>query len=152
MTKPFERTGRPLRDYTRMTFGGYSMYPALRPGDTLILDVVSAADCAPGDIVCVAGTDGYTVHRVISVDRSVTPPRIVTKGDSLPYPDPPADLPPEGMPRVVMISRASRGLIRPHGGRLSAFLSRNNLTVGVIRARLAALVRGAARRVFALFH
>jgi hypothetical protein len=151
MAELFERTGRPPRNCTRIRFRGYSMFPALRPGDTLILDVVAAADCSPGDIVCVAGDDGYTVHRVIAVDRSVNPPRIVTKGDSLPYPDPPTDLPPEGMPRVIMVSRGDRGLIRPRGGRFSAFLSRNNLTVGVIRARIAALVRGAARRAFTLF-
>jgi signal peptidase I len=138
-------------NYRRIIFTGYSMYPALRPGDTLILQHAVADDCAPGDIVCIARENGCVVHRIITVDGSRDFPRIITKGDSLTYPDPPVPLPPEGIPRVIMISRAGRGLIRPRYGSLIALLSRANLTAGIIRGKAAGIFRTARGRLYTLF-
>jgi signal peptidase I len=138
-------------NYRRVRFEGYSMYPALRPGDTLILGVIPGADCAPGDIVCVPGMQGLIVHRVIRMDRSVIPPTIVTKGDNLTYPDPPAALPPGGIPRVIMISRRAQGPVRPRFRRLMVALSRRNLTIGILKGRLGKVARWMYGRFLALF-
>lgn len=127
------------------------MYPALRPGDTLILEVAAAGDCAPGDIVCVTREHGYTAHRIITIDGGAVHPWIITKGDSLTYPDPPVPIPAGGIPRVIMVSRAARGLIRPRRGSLIALLSRANLTTGVVRGRIAGIVRSVRGRLFSLF-
>lgn len=127
------------------------MYPALRPGDTLVLEVAAADDCAPGDIVCLAREHGYTAHRIITIDRGADHPRIVTKGDSLPRPDPPVPVPSGGIPRVVMVSRDARRLIRPRRKKLTALLSRANLTTGVVRGRIAGIVRSARARLLSLF-
>ncbi len=125
------------------------MYPALRPGDTLILEIAAPDDCAPGDIVCIGRENEYVVHRIVKIDRSQAPPRITSKGDSLTYPDPPVQLPTGGIPRVVMVSRAARGLIRPHRGKLTALLSRANMTAGIIKGKIARCVRSARARLFA---
>lgn len=135
-------------DYRRITFRGYSMYPSLRPGDTLILEIAPAGDCAPGDIVCVGRENEYVVHRIVKIDRSQAPPRITTKGDSLTCSDPPVPLPTDGIPRVVMVSRGTRGLIRPRCGMLTALFSRANLTVGIIKGKIARCVRAARGRLF----
>ncbi len=126
------------------------MYPTLRPGDTLILGTVSAAVCAPGDIVCVPGTQGFIAHRIIRIDRSVSPPTIVTKGDNLTYPDPPTTVPPNGIPRVIMVSRGARGLVRPRFRRLMVALSRRNVTVGILQGRLGKIARWMYGRLLAL--
>jgi hypothetical protein len=138
-------------NYTRITFAGYSMYPAIRPGDTLILEIAAARDCALGDIVCVGRENEYVVHRIVGIDRVSAPPRIITKGDSLTYSDRPVPLPADGIPRVVMVSRAYRGLIRPRRGRLTAALSRANLTRGIVRGRIAHIVRKIRDRFVTLF-
>jgi len=137
-------------DNTRIAFTGYSMYPALRPGDTLILEIAAPDECAPGDIVCVNRENGYSVHRIIRIDGDAVCREITTKGDSLTYPDPPVPIPPGGIPRVIMVARPSGELIRPRRGRLVALLSRANLTPGVARVRIAYLVRTACGRLFGL--
>ncbi len=119
-------------DYKRIAFQGYSMYPALRPGDTLILDIVAPAHCAPGDIICVPRKQELVVHRIIGVDRSVSPPVVVTKGDNLTYPDPPTAVPPAGIPRVILVSRSDGRLVRLRFGRVMAALSGWNLTTGIV--------------------
>lgn len=131
--------------YTRVIFAGYSMYPTLRPGDTLILETVCVDDCAPGDIVCVGRADGFVAHRIVAIEKGKTGPRIITKGDNLTYSDsliPPA----ETLSRVVMVSRGSRGLVRLRRGAVTALFSRANLTRGIVRGRIGALVRAARRR------
>jgi hypothetical protein len=138
-------------DYRRITFQGYSMYPVLRPGDTLILDIVSAAECALGDIVCVPGKHELVVHRIIGVDRSTSPPALITKGDNLTYPDPPITFPAGGVFRVIMTSRGARGLVRPRFGRLMVFLSRRNMTIGIVRATIGRAARWMSGRFLAPF-
>ncbi len=138
-------------DYRRIAFQGYSMYPALRPGDTLILDTVRPADCAIGDIVCVPRKKELVVHRIIGVDRSVSPPVIVTKGDNLTYPDPPTAVPPGGILRVIMVSRSDRRLVRPRFGGVTAALSRRNLTAGIVKGRLGKAARWIRARSLSLF-
>ena len=127
------------------------MYPALRPGDTLVLAQVRPHDIAPGDIVCIPLKSDYTAHRIVDVVRGAGLPAIITKGDNLPYPDPPVTLPKGGILKVVMISRAERGHGRPRFGRLLAVLSRNNLTVGIIKGRIGRSLRGAYGRLSTFF-
>jgi signal peptidase I len=138
--------------YRRIRFDGYSMYPALRPGDTLILDVAPTSDCSIGDIVCIPGRNALTAHRIIVLDRRVSPPVFVTKGDNLAYVDPPVAVPADGVLRVVMVSRGGRRLIRPRFRRLTAALSRRNATVGIIKAALGRAVRRVFGRFLELFH
>ncbi len=123
------------------------MYPALRPGDTLILRPVLSGECARGDIVCVPGERNFTTHRVVEINRSSAGPMLITKGDNLPYFDSPIVLPSEGIHRVAMICRPGRGPTRPRFGRTRALLSRNNLTVGIIQGRIGRLIRGTYGRV-----
>jgi hypothetical protein len=123
------------------------MYPALRPGDTLIVAQVKGGDIVRGDIVCLPREGGLVAHRVIHVERGADPPMMVTKGDSLTRPDPPVALTNEYVLKVVMVSRNGRGPSRLRLGRIRALLSRKNLTYGIIRGRIGRGVRGVCGRL-----
>jgi signal peptidase I len=118
-------------------FSGFSMYPVLRPGDTLIVREVSLSDISVGDIVCITRNGSYRTHRVIALRDGI----IETKGDNMVEPDPhnvPSD---DLLMRVVMIKRDKKRLVRPRFGRLVACLSRINLTPGIIMGRVGRVFR-----------
>jgi len=82
-----------------ITAGGYSMWPALRPGDRLIISTVKA-DTGPanggevspglvvGDVVAVSRDGGFVAHRITALKATEGGVQIRTRGDSSMHPDP----------------------------------------------------------------
>lgn len=70
-----------------ITAGGYSMWPALRPGDRLIISPVSAGP-AVGDVVAIRRDGGFVAHRVTEIMTSDNGLQLRTRGDSSRQPDP----------------------------------------------------------------
>jgi signal peptidase I len=136
-----------MKNYRRARFWGFSMYPSLRPGDMLIMDIIMGKDCLPGDIVLMPGQGKLIAHRIIEVDRRQEGVTLITKGDNLPYFDPPFPLSPDGIGRVILIVRNGSHFIRPRFRRTFVHLSRNNLTVGIIRGKVGRVLRGFYRRL-----
>jgi hypothetical protein len=108
------------------------MYPFLRPGDTLLCkNSPSGDDIRIGDIV-VTQVDGgrQTAHRVIKLSP------LSIKGDNLPVADtfPSGDIRPGEI--VTDIKRGDRIFhVRGRKQKLIAFLSRYNLTPGILKSR-----------------
>jgi signal peptidase len=72
----------------RLQVTGWSMLPAVMPGDTLVIDRVSSDAVSEGDIVLFGRDRRFFVHRVITKGQSQTA-ELVTRGDAMRTPDPP---------------------------------------------------------------
>jgi signal peptidase I len=72
----------------RLRVTGWSMLPAVMPGDMLVIERTSSDAVSEGDIVLFGRDRRFFVHRVVTKGQ----PRnagIVTRGDAMPAPDPP---------------------------------------------------------------
>lgn len=125
----------------KIKFSGYSMYPSLRPGDTLLTREVPIKEICPGDIVCLKKNDDHVTHRVVRIEREREKTTIITKGDNIIIPDPPISETGGLIKRVVIIKRGKDELIIPRSGKMLATLSRMNLTYGIIKGRGGKVVR-----------
>lgn len=130
-------------------FKGHSMFPFLRPGDRLIIEQRPSRPLRPGDIVLLGDNQsishGYTAHRII---KKVKAKRFITKGDNMWLSDSATRAIDEIKGRVVLIIRNRRLISLTHGlygrmGGLIAFLSKKNITPGLIASRLKRLREGA---------
>jgi signal peptidase I len=68
------------------TFGS-SMYPLLRSGDIVYYEKISFSEIEQNDILVIKKQDSYITHRVVYRTKSL----VITKGDSNPSPDEPAE-------------------------------------------------------------
>jgi signal peptidase I len=130
-------------DIRSIPFYGYSMYPALRPGDTLIVKKAGGVegDTRIGDIVCFPEGGSYTAHRIVDIREDEGGLTITTKGDNMTAPDTPRTLDGGGILKVTMIKRGGKRLIKPGFGRTLARLSSLNLTFGIIKGRIGRSLR-----------
>jgi signal peptidase I len=134
-------------------FDGYSMFPTLRPGDTLIVKRVDGkkGDIKLGDIVCFPEEERekkctkYTAHRIIEIREGEKDITIRTKGDNLINPDPTRVINGDGILKVMMIKRGEKGFIKLRFGGLLARLSSLNLTFGIVKGWIG---RGVRRFLF----
>jgi len=118
----------------RLQVNGWSMFPAVRPGDTLDIECAESQSVLPGDLVLFMRAGRFFVHRV--VDKHPRTATLLTRGDSMPQLDPPI---PEGdlLGKVVWIERR-RERIQPRGGPslpgrlVSALLRRSDLAIRVV--------------------
>jgi signal peptidase len=82
-----------LRSFGSLRFSatGWSMLPAIWPGDTLMVERVSGDQVNIGEVVLVGRDGRLCAHRVVSrEENSGSPHRYwITQGDSMPMPDPP---------------------------------------------------------------
>jgi len=93
----------------RLKVTGWSMLPAVWPGDTLVIERADRKAVSEGDIILFRRDRRFCIHRVVS--KVTEDSTILTRGDSNPEPDPPVadrDL----LGKVVFILREGR-LIRP---------------------------------------
>ncbi len=99
-----------------ITVTGWSMAPALRPGDRLLLD---DGALRVGDVVVVAAPRRLLVHRVIAFGTACDgePGFVITRGDGVRHCDAPAPLT-AVLGRVVAVER--NGQRRPVPNRLRA--------------------------------
>jgi signal peptidase I len=73
----------------RLRVMGWSMLPAIWPGDTLVLEPVESAGVSEGDIVLFGRERRLVAHRVIA--KSAGDASILTRGDAMPQCDPPVE-------------------------------------------------------------
>lgn len=65
-----------------------SMEPAIRTGDLIVTEPVSAAQIRVGDVITFASSKGFISHRVVSVESiEGNPVRVLTRGDANDGPD-----------------------------------------------------------------
>jgi signal peptidase I len=84
---------------------GFSMYPFVRTGDTLLIEPRSPDELCIGDIIFYRRSEGqYVAHRLIKKYDATT---LITKGDSLPYYDEPVHVE-QVFGRVVSVERDGR--------------------------------------------
>ncbi len=92
----------------RLRATGWSMVPALWPGDTLVIEPVDSSEVCEGDIVLFARHQRFFAHRVIgntSLSRGIQ-----TRGDALKRTDAPVSSR-ELLGRVVSIERNGKSII-----------------------------------------
>lgn len=124
-------------------FDGYSMYPALKPGDILIVKKVDGKreNIKRGDIICFPEEERYTAHRIIEIKEGEKNLTITTKGDNLVNPDTSRIVNSDGILKVMMIRRGGKGFIKPRFGVALARLSSLNLTFGIVKGWIGRGVR-----------
>ena len=86
-----ELAGEVLRSSGRLRLRvtGWSMLPAIFPGDTLVIEPANSESVGKGDIVMFRRDRRLFVHRVSGKSGSARDLQIVTQGDGMPNPDPP---------------------------------------------------------------
>ena len=72
----------------RLQVTGWSMLPAVLPGDTLVIEHIHSGAVSPGDIVLFGRDRRFFVHRVVAGSQSQSG-AVLTRGDALPATDPP---------------------------------------------------------------
>lgn len=72
----------------QLQVNGWSMFPAIWPGDTLLVERISSAAVCEGDIVLFERDRRLFAHRVTARDGDGVA-MMVTRGDAMPMPDPP---------------------------------------------------------------
>jgi len=70
----------------RLQVSGWSMLPAIRSGDVLVIHRAASRDVSKGDIVLFSRDRRLFAHRVVSA--SLERSGILTRGDAMPAPDP----------------------------------------------------------------
>jgi signal peptidase I len=142
--------------HLRMQVTGWSMLPAIWPGDTLLVERTNSDSVSRGDVVLVGRNRRLFVHRVIKKANSfeqIPKVRIVTQGDAMPRPDPPCSQA-ELLGKVSFVMRNGR-LIEPSktpgvGNRLVSSLVRRSrsaarMIVGLHGLRFAARGKNSQR-------
>jgi len=74
----------------RLQVTGWSMFPAVRPGDTLVIDRISTFAVDEGDVVLFGRDRRLFVHQVVA-KASHGSYGMLTRGDAMPKPDSPVD-------------------------------------------------------------
>lgn len=72
----------------RLRVTGWSMLPAIWPGDTLVIERLSSA-ISEGDIVLFSRGQRFVAHRVLAKDSASGDSKLQTQGDAVPRPDAP---------------------------------------------------------------
>lgn len=92
----------------RLQVTGLSMFPAVRPGDTLLVDRINRSAVAEGDIVLFGRDRRLFAHRVVA-KGSHGSSAMQTRGDAMPKLDSPVDEN-ELLGRVSIIVRNGRSI------------------------------------------
>lgn len=124
----------------RVKPNGYSMFPAIRSGDEVVITPVNDhSDLKPGDIVVLERENDFVLHRLIG--RRITNDEIffITRGDSSLNEDRPLSA--DKIIALVKIIEGKRGKITPNRKKIHYY--RNHLIVKTINLwdRLNRLIR-----------
>ncbi len=106
--------GEVLRSFGSLRFAatGWSMLPAIWPGDTLVVERVRLNQAQVGDVVLVGRGGRLCAHRVVSVAEDCKNPHCITQGDAMPAPDRPVN-DGELLGRVAYLIRAGKCITVP---------------------------------------
>jgi len=106
--------GEVLHSFGSLRFAatGWSMLPAVWPGDTLMVDRIAPEQVRVGDVVLVGRDGRLCAHRVISVAAGSGKRVWITRGDAMSVPDR-AVLETELLGRVAYLIRAGRLVALP---------------------------------------
>ena len=91
----------------RLQVTGWSMMPAVRPGDTLVVEAVNGENIIEGDIVFFWREKRLFAHRVV---KNLGQSRILARGDAMPAADPVLHRS-ELLGRVRLIERDGRMIV-----------------------------------------
>lgn len=91
--------------YLRLGVTGWSMLPAVLPGDTLLIERASHGEVSDGDIVLFARDRRLFVHRIVSKGET----HLLTRGDAMPQGDSPVPVV-DVLGKVILIVRGRRSL------------------------------------------
>ncbi|MFZ1011193.1 MAG: hypothetical protein WAN65_30420 [Candidatus Sulfotelmatobacter sp.] len=109
-----ELAGDVLRSFgeLRFTATGWSMLPAIFPGDTLVVERVHPNNVVVGDVVLVGRGGRLCAHRLVSTVVDAECPKWITRGDGMPGPDRPV-VANELLGRVAYLIRAGKLITVP---------------------------------------
>ena len=108
---------------------GYSMFPAIRPGNIVIIDPVdSPSDLIPGNIIAFRRDSGFVLHRLTDIRHRDDNIFFITRGDSSMNEDKPITA--DKISGVVTAIETKQGKIKPH--RHKVHYGRNRLMVRLI--------------------
>lgn len=98
----------------RCTATGQSMEPAVRDGETIVVEPVNTNDLATGMVILARAGGRELAHRVVQVERDAAGAVIGvrTRGDAVAGDDPPV-LPADVRGRVVAVARDGRDVTVP---------------------------------------
>lgn len=114
-----------LRDYGTLRLGvtGWSMFPAVCPGDILTIERMEISSASKGHIVLFRRGRRLFAHRVIEAATHQTGSRLLTRGDSMGTPDEPVSKD-QFLGRVTALVRDGRSIdIRKDSRFLNRFIS-----------------------------
>ena len=108
---------------------GYSMFPAIRPGDIVIIaPVKNQSNLTPGDIVVFKRDSDFVLHRLTDIQPRDDNPVFITRGDSAINEDKPITV--DKIVGVVTIIETKQGKTMPH--RRNINYNRNRAMVKLI--------------------
>ena len=97
----------------RIKPAGYSMFPAIRPGDIIIIATVkNRSNLTPGDIVVFKRDSDFVLHRLTDIRHQDDNIYCITRGDSSVNEDKPIIA--DKIIAVVTTIETKRGKTRPH--------------------------------------
>jgi signal peptidase I len=97
----------------RIKAGGYSMFPAIHPGDIVIIAPVNnRSNLIPGDIIVFKRDSDFVLHRLTDIRHHKNNILFITRGDSSMNEDKPITA--DKISGVVTAIETRRGRIRPH--------------------------------------
>lgn len=113
----------------RIKAGGYSMFPAIRPGDIVIIAPVNnLSNLIPGDIIVFRRDSGFVLHRLTDIRYQKEIAFYITRGDSSMNEDKPVTA--DKISGLVIAIETKRGKIKPHRNKIH--YRRNRLMVNSI--------------------
>ncbi|MCK4699144.1 MAG: signal peptidase I [Bacteroidales bacterium] len=116
----------------RIKAGGYSMFPAIHPGDIVIIAPVNnQSNLIPGDIIVFRRDSGFVLHRLTDIRHRDDNTFYITRGDSSMNEDKPITADKiSGVVTAIETRRGSR--IRPYHHKIH--YRRNRLTIKLIHS------------------
>lgn len=95
----------------RVKAEGYSMYPSIKPGSSLLIKPASDQSLlSPGEIIAWKRKSGLVVHRLIRIVKEDNRVFYITRGDSCAYEDPPV-IPDRIAGKVIQVETPSGTII-----------------------------------------